>query len=86
MINGNALLWRLDVDEVDVQPVDLGLKLRQRVQSRLAPAPVRTRSSSSARGYRRQLHTPADRSVTSSLVGQRVASMRRRELVDLALR
>jgi len=29
-----------DVDEVDVQPVDLGHELRQRVQLRLAPAPV----------------------------------------------
>ena len=31
---------RLYVDEVDVHPVDLGLELRQRVQSRLARAPV----------------------------------------------
>jgi len=29
-----------DVDEVDVHPVDLGRELRQRVQFRLAPAPV----------------------------------------------
>ena len=35
-----VLVPRLHVDEVDVHPVDLGLELRQRVQSRLAPAPV----------------------------------------------
>ena len=35
-----VLVRRLHVDEVDVQPVDLGLELRQRVQSRFAPAPV----------------------------------------------
>ena len=28
------------MDEVDVQPVDLGCELRQRIQSRLTPAPV----------------------------------------------
>ena len=34
------LMPRPDVDEVDLDPVDLGHELRQRVQSRLAPAPV----------------------------------------------
>ena len=35
-----VLVPRLHVDEVDVDPVDLGRELRQRVQSRLARAPV----------------------------------------------
>jgi hypothetical protein len=34
------LVPRLDVDEVDVHPIDLRRELRQRVQSRLALAPV----------------------------------------------
>src|SRR5918998_908275 len=35
-----VFVLRTNVDEVDVQTVDLGRELRQRVQSRLAPAPV----------------------------------------------
>ena len=35
-----VLVLRADVDEVDVEPVDLGHELRQGVQLRLAPAPV----------------------------------------------
>jgi hypothetical protein len=35
-----VLMPRLHVDEVDVCPVDLGRELRQRVQFRLARAPV----------------------------------------------
>ena len=35
-----VLLSRPDVDEMDVQSVDLGGELRQRVQVRLASAPV----------------------------------------------
>ena len=35
-----VLVFRADVDEVDVQPVDLGHEVRQGVQLRLAPAPV----------------------------------------------
>ena len=35
-----VLVPRADVDEVDVQPVDLGHEVRQGVQPRLAPAPV----------------------------------------------
>ena len=35
-----VLVLRADVDEVDVQPVDLGDEVRQGVQFRLAPAPV----------------------------------------------
>jgi hypothetical protein len=34
------LVPRHDVDEVDLEPVDLGLELRQRVQSGPARAPV----------------------------------------------
>jgi hypothetical protein len=41
MISGSAFSCRdLDVDEVDAEPVDLGRELRQRVQFRLALAPV----------------------------------------------
>src|SRR4029077_19394554 len=35
-----VLVLRLHVDKVDVDPIDLRLELRQRVQSRLALAPV----------------------------------------------
>ena len=53
-----VLVCRFDVDEVDVQPVDLGLELRQRVQSCLAPAPVVLgRPVPGQVLYRRQLHT-----------------------------
>ena len=53
-----VLVRRLHVDEVDVQPVDLGLELRQRVQSRLAPAPVVFgRPVAGELLHRRQLHT-----------------------------
>src|SRR5215467_10603267 len=46
------------MDEVDVQPVDLGLELWQRVQSRLAAAPVVVgRPVAREVLYRRQLHT-----------------------------
>ena len=81
-----VLVGRLDVDEVDVQPVDLGLELRQGVQSRLAPAPVVLgRPVARQVLYRRQLHTlrpigdefprrPAGRVDTAA------------QLVDLALR
>src|SRR5688500_14107757 len=52
------LVPRLDVDEVDVDPVDLGRELRQRVQSRLALAPVVLgRPVAGERLDRRQLHT-----------------------------
>jgi hypothetical protein len=36
----SVLVRRPDVDQVDVHPVDLGRELRQRVESRLARAPV----------------------------------------------
>src|SRR6476646_76523 len=46
------------MDEVNVQPVDLGLELRQRVQSRFARAPVVLgRPVAREVLYRRQLHT-----------------------------
>jgi hypothetical protein len=35
-----VVVRRLRVDEVDVQPIDFGLELRERVQPRLAPSPV----------------------------------------------
>ena len=35
-----VLVARADVDEVDVEPVDLGQEVRQGVQLRLAPSPV----------------------------------------------
>ena len=53
-----VLVRRLHVDEVDVEPVDLGLELRQRVQSRLALAPVViARPVAGELLHRRQLHT-----------------------------
>ena len=45
------------MDELDVHPVDLGRELRQRVQLRLAPAPVVTgRPVAGELLNRRQLH------------------------------
>ena len=35
-----VLVWRLDVDEVDVEAIDLRDELRQRVQPRLEPPEV----------------------------------------------
>ena len=61
-----VLVRRLHVDEVDVHPVDLGLELRQRVQPRLAPAPVVLRRPVAGELLdRRQLH--ALRSVRDEL-------------------
>ena len=52
-----VLVPRPDVDEVDVDPVDLGRELGQRVQSRLGPAPVVLgRPVAGERLQRRQLH------------------------------
>jgi len=40
-MSGNAIfMLRTNVNEVNVQPIDLGDELRQRVQSRLHLAPV----------------------------------------------
>src|SRR5262245_34970802 len=51
-------MTRLDVDEVDVHPVDLGRELRQRVQPRRAPAQVVVvRPVTSELLHRRQAHT-----------------------------
>jgi hypothetical protein len=51
------LMPRPDVDEVNLDPVDLGCELRQRVQSCLAPAPVVLgRPVAGERLQRRQLH------------------------------
>jgi hypothetical protein len=52
-----VLVRRLHVDEVDVHTVDLGLELRQRVQSRFALAPVVIgRPVPGQLLHRRQLH------------------------------
>ena len=52
-----VLVRRPDVDEVDVHPVDLGRELRERVQPRLAGAPVVLgRPVANERLQRRQLH------------------------------
>jgi hypothetical protein len=64
------------VDEVEVDAVDLGLELGQRVEFRLARAPVVLLCQWSARAFIVASWTPCDRSSTSSLVGQRVAAMR----------
>jgi hypothetical protein len=40
-MSGNAFfMLRANVNEMNVQPIDLGDELRKRVQLRLAPAPV----------------------------------------------
>ena len=80
-----VLMPRPDVDEVDLDPVDLGRELRQRVQSRLALAPVVLgRPVAGERLQRRQLH--ALRSVCDELLG---GPARRRDtpaqVIDLLL-
>jgi hypothetical protein len=77
---------RLHVDEVDIRPIDLGRELRQRVESRLACAPVVIgRPVADKRLDRRQLH--ALRPIGDQLPG---GPARRREtapqLSDLLLR
>ena len=81
-----VLVCRLDMDEVDVQPVDLGLELRQRVQSRLAPAPVVLgRPVAREVLYRRQLHTL--RPIGDQFPGRPARRIdAAAQLVDLALR
>ena len=75
---------RPHVEEVDVHPVDLGHELRQRVQPRLAPAPVVLgRPVAAERLHRRQLHAlravvdqfprgPARRGEAAAQVGERL--------------
>jgi hypothetical protein len=64
-----VLVRRAHVDEVDVQPVDLGRELRQRVQSRLALAPVVVRRPvARQRLHRGELH--ALRPVVDELAGR----------------
>jgi len=80
-----ALVSRPHVDEVDVHSVDLGRELRQRVQFRLAPAPVMVgRPVARQLLQHRQLHAlrriidqlpggPARRSDAAPEVGDRLA-------------
>src|SRR6266516_3807331 len=74
------------MDEVDVQPIDLGLELWQRVQSRLAPAPVVLgRPVAREVLYRRQLHTL--RPIGDEFPGRPARRINAAaQLVDLALR
>src|SRR6185295_16522571 len=52
-----VLMPRPDVDEVDLDPIDLGGELRERVQFRLALAPVvLARPVAGERSQRRKLH------------------------------
>ena len=70
-----VLVGRLHVDEVDVQPVDLGLELRQRVESRLTPAPVVLgRPVAGELLHRRQLH--ALRPIGDEFLGRPASRMR----------
>ena len=81
-----VLVLGADMDEVNVQPVDLGLELRQRVQSRLAPAPVVLgRPVAREVLYRRQLHTL--RPIGDEFPGRPARRIdAAAQLVDLALR
>ena len=69
MISGSASsCWERDVDEVDLDPVDLGRELRQRVEPRLALAPVVVgRPVAGELLQRRQLH--ALRPIRDELLG-----------------
>ena len=64
-----VLVRRPDVNEVDVHPVDLGRELRERIQPRLARAPVVIGSPvANKRPNRRQLH--ALRPIGDELAGR----------------
>ena len=63
------------MDEVDVQPVDLGDELRQRVHPRLTLRQSYPSPSSARALHHRELHA-LRLIVTVSFSGQRVASMR----------
>ena len=71
-------MFRTNVNEMNVQPIDLGHELRQGVQSRLALAPIVIRRPIARELlHRRELHALRFiRDVSRS--GHRVASMRRR--------
>ena len=79
-MTGSAfVVLRADVDEVDVEPVDLGDELRQGVQLRLALAPVVVRRPVARELlHRRELHALRRDRRRSPCSGQRVAAMRRR--------
>ena len=71
-ISGNAFVPRLHVDEMDVQPIDRGAELRQRIQA--DPDGYRSKSASPTASARTG-RVRRDRS--DDLPGQRVAEMRR---------
>ena len=73
-----VLVGRLHVDKVDVDPVDLGPELRQRVEPCLATAPVVLVRPVPGERLIVASCTPWERSWTSSLLGRRVAARRRR--------
>ena len=77
-----ALVARLDVDEVDVEPVDLGLELREGVQLCLGLPPVVLGRPVACELLSVASCTPCEASGTSSLLGQRVAAIRRRSSVS----
>jgi len=53
-----AVMLRADMDDVDVDPIDLGDELRKGLQSRLHPAPVVVRRPMASEfPHRRELHT-----------------------------
>ena len=72
------LVLRADVQEVDVDAVDLGEELRERVEPRLDLAPVVLRRPVVGEGlHRRELHALRGVARRSPCVGHRVARMRR---------
>jgi hypothetical protein len=72
------LVLRANVDEVDVEPVDLGDELRQGPEPRLALAPVVLGFPVAASAWIVASCTPWDSSSTVSFSGQFVAPMRSR--------
>jgi len=78
-ISGSApWCWERNVDEVDVQPVDLGDEVRQVVQFRLAFAPVVAVAQYRASSCITASRTPCESSVTVSRSGHLVAFTRLR--------
>ena len=78
------LMLRANVDEVNVEPIDLGHEFRQGVQSRLDLAPVVLRRPIVGERLSRRDRTPCESSVTVSRSGHLVAFMRLRNSVSSA--
>ena len=71
-------MFRTNMNEMNVEPVDLGDELRQGVEPRLRLSPIVAGAPVAHQLLNFSSRTPCDRSLTVSRSGHRVAPMRRR--------